>query len=197
MQSHNSDAAAPKRRSTLTLWLILAVCAAPIVASYLAFYVWQPASHVNYGELLEPRAVPDGALRRLDGLAFRFSELRGSWVLLVTDGAQCDERCRLKLTYVRQVRLAQGKETERIERAWLATGEGTPDAKLVAEHPGLNIVRADPGFVAAVLPAPRAAAEHVYVIDPLGNLMMRFPPDPDPRRMLKDVARLLRHSKWK
>jgi hypothetical protein len=118
-------------------------------------------------------------------------------VLVVTDGAQCDERCRLKLTYVRQVRLAQGKETERIERVWLATGEGTPDAKLVEEHPGLNVVRADPGFVAAVLPAPRSAAEHVYVIDPLGNLMMRFPADPDPRRMLKDVARLLRHSKWK
>jgi len=197
MQSHSSDATAPRRRSRLTLWLILAVCAAPLVGSYLAFYFWRPASHVNYGELLQPRPLPDMSLQRLDGKAFRFSELKGDWVLVSADAARCDERCRLKLTYMRQVRLAEGKESERIERVWLVTDADTPAPDLLAEHPGLHVVRADPALGATMLPAPASPADHIYVVDPLGNLMMRFPRDPDPRLILKDVSRLLRHSKWK
>jgi hypothetical protein len=195
MRSPNSDANAP-RRSTLTLWLILAVCAAPIIASYVAYYVWQPSGHVNYGELIAPRSLPDAPLATVDGHFFRWSELRGRWVLLVADRAECDERCRTKLVYTRQVRLAQGKETERIERVWLVTDGGSPDRDLLAQHPELHLVRGTAPD-AVMLPASVSPRDHVYVVDPLGNLMMRFPADPDPRRMLKDISRLLRHSKWK
>jgi hypothetical protein len=197
MQSPSSDASARPRRSTLTLWLILAVCAAPVIGSYIAYYFWQPAGHVNYGELIEPRPVPDAALELTDGRHFRLSDLKGEWLLLAADRAACDERCRLKLTYMRQMRLAQGKEKERIERVWLLTDPGVPDPALVAEHPGLHIVRANRNEILRALPAAASPADHIYVVDPLGNLMMRFPRDADPRRMLKDVSRLLRHSKWK
>ena len=115
MQSPSSDASARLRRSTFTLWLILAVCAAPVIGSYIAYYLWQPAGHVNYGELIEPRPVPDAALELADGRHFRLSDLKGEWLLLAADRAACDERCRLKLTYIRQVRLAAGKEKERID----------------------------------------------------------------------------------
>jgi len=197
MPSHSSDAAAPKRRSRLTLWLILAVCAAPLAAAYLAFYFWRPTSHVNYGELLAPRPVTDMSFQRLDGKPFRFPELKGEWVLVSTDAARCDERCRLKLIYMRQVRLAEGKESERIERVWLITGNDAPAPELLAEHPRLHVVHAEPGLIAKILPAQTSPADHIYVVDPLGNLMMRFPRDPDPRRILRDMSRLLRHSKWK
>lgn len=197
MQSPSSDANPQPRRSRLILWLLIVLCAAPIVASYLAYYVWQPSGHVNYGELLEPRLMPDTELQSIDGKPFRFSELRGVWVLLVADRAECGEPCRTKLTYVRQVRLAQGRETERIERVWLVTDSGAPSPALLAEHPGLRVVRARGSEVAQALPATTTPADHIYVVDPLGHVMMRFPDDPDPRRILKDVSRLLRHSKWK
>jgi hypothetical protein len=197
MQSPNSDVNARARRSRLTLWLIVAVCAAPIIGSYIAYYFWRPTGHVNYGELIEPRSLPDEALQMLDGRPFRWTDLRGKWVLLTADRSGCDERCRTQLVYTRQVRLAQGKETGRVERVWLLTDAGAPDPRLLAQHPGLRIVRADSSETIKILPANLSVAERIYVIDPLGNLMMRFPPDPDPRRMLKDLSRLLRHSQWK
>ena len=195
MQSQDTDAAAKTARSRRTLWLVLAVCAAPMIASYAAFYFWRPAGNVNYGELLEPRALAARPLASIDGAPFLMSDLKGKWVLLTAGPAACDEACRRQLVYTRQVRLAQGRDVGRIERVWLLTDAASPDLALAAEHPGLRIVR--DGEVAAQLPALRSASNHVYVVDPLGHLMMRFPENPDPQRMLKDLSRLLRHSKWK
>jgi hypothetical protein len=172
---------------------MLAVCAAPIIASYLAYYFWPPAGHVNYGELIAPHPLPDVPLAAADGRAFRLRELKGQWVLVLAAPAACDEPCRRNLIYMRQVRLAQGKETDRIERLWLLTGSGDPDPALVAEHAGIIIARNAEGAAPEVLAAPG----RIHIVDPLGNLMMRFPTDPDPRRMLKDLARLVRHSKWR
>jgi hypothetical protein len=193
MDIRASDASERPKRSRLTLWLILATCAAPIIASYAAYYFWTPSAHVNYGELIAPHPLPDAPLAALDGRVLRLAQLKGQWTLMMAAPATCDERCRRNLVYMRQVRLAQGREAGRIERVWLVTGAGNPDPALVAEHPGLHIARGEqsaPGEVAA-------APGQIHVVDPLGNLMMRFPADPDPRRMLKDLARLLRHSKWK
>jgi cytochrome oxidase Cu insertion factor (SCO1/SenC/PrrC family) len=192
-----SDAGAKPERSLKTLWLLIAVCVAPIAASYIAFYFWQPSGQVNYGELLAPRLLPDAGLTAADGARFEWQQFRGSWVLVVADAGGCDEFCRQKLVYIRQIRLAQGKETDRIERVWLLTDGTSPDAALLAQHAGLRVVRAAGAEALAHLPATGAPSDHIYVIDPLGHLMMRYPRDADPRRIVKDVARLLRHSKWK
>ena len=176
---------------------MLALCVAPIAASFIAYYWLQPSGQVNYGELLTPQSLPDASLTTLDGRAFRFGDVKGAWSLVTVGAAACDERCRTHLVYTRQVRLAQGKESERVERLWLLTDMATPDAALLADQPGLRVVRAAGSEALRALPAPRDPAAHVYIIDPLGNLMMRFPENPDPRRMLKDLSRLLRHSKWK
>ena len=197
MQSPGSDAPAPRRRSKLALWLILALCAAPLVASYMAFYWWRPESRVNHGELLQPRVMPDAALERLDGGSFRFSELKGEWLLLVADSGQCDERCRVKLTYTRQIRLAQGREAERIERMWILVDDAVPRPELLAEHPELHVVRGGRATLEMLSPPAGSATDYIFVVDPLGHLMMRYPPDADPRLMLKDLSRLLRQSRWK
>src|SRR5688572_18455832 len=141
MDTPATDTGAKAKRSSRTLWLILATCAAPVIASYAAYYFWLPTSHVNYGELIAPRPLPDAALAATDGGTFRLAELKGQWILLMAAPAACDERCRQSLVYMRQVRLAQGKETTRIERVWLVMDAGTPDPALVAEHPGLRIAR--------------------------------------------------------
>jgi hypothetical protein len=188
---------AEPRRSSAPLWVIIGLCATPMIAAYIAYYVWPPAGHVNYGELIEPTTLPEVELAAIDGRRVRVSDFKGDWLMVVVDDAACAESCQRKLLYTRQVRLAQGTQKDRVERLWILTGAGRPDEALLKEHPELTVAMDASGALVKSLPAARAPADHVYVVDPLGNLMLRFPADPDPRRMLKDMSRLLRHSKWK
>lgn len=184
-----------RRRGRRLALVILALCAAPTVAAWFAYFVWQPQSRTNYGELIEPRSLSDPELRRLEGGSFRFSQLRGKWVLLQIDSAACGDRCRRKLVYIRQARLALGKDAERIERVWFLDDAAVPDPALLREHAGLNVVRAPAGPLPLELPFSGNPAGDIFVVDPLGRLMLRFPGDPDARRMLRDLARLLRASR--
>ncbi len=189
------DATEDRRRGRRIAFVVLALCAAPVVAAWLAYFVWQPQSRLNYGELIEGRAISDPELRRLDGSPFRLSQLRGRWVLLQIDSGACAEGCGKKLLYMRQVRLAQGRDAERIERLWLLADAAPPDAALLREHEGLRVARAPGRPFLAEFPAVRSPSDHIYLLDPLGNLMLRFPSDPDAQRMVKDLARLLRASR--
>ena len=185
--------AVPARRNRAVLWLIVALAAAPVAMSYLVYSFWPPARTVNYGELIEPRPLPDVPLALADGSPFRLSQLKGKWVLVSLDSGQCDAACDRKLLYMRQLRLTQGKEMERVERAWLVSDGAAPRTGAIEPYPGTWVVRADAGLVKQ-FPAPGKASDHIYVVDPLGNLMMRFPADPEPRGMIKDLQRLLRAS---
>ena len=184
---------APRRRNLVSLWLIVALSTAPVAASYLIYYFWRPAGTVNYGDLIGPHVLPDAKLALLDGAPFRLSDLKGKWVLAMIDSASCDARCEKKLVYMRQLRLTQGKNSERIERLWLVSGPGDAPAADAVRKDGARVARADVALLRA-FPAPGEASDHIYVIDPIGNLMMRFPRDPDPRLMIKDLARLLKAS---
>jgi hypothetical protein len=186
------------RRSNRTLWLILAVCLLPFIASVALYLFWQPESFVNYGELLEPAPLSGVVVKTRDGEDFRFDDLRGKWVFLTVDDGACGEYCRKKLYWMRQIRLAQGPEQERIERLWLVPDGVTPAAELTTDAEDVRVVLpADQAFVGR-LPATGVPADHLYLIDPLGNLMMRYPRDLDPNLMKKDVGKLLRISKgWR
>jgi hypothetical protein len=159
------------------LVLVALVCAAPFVLGTLAYLLgWSPGRPGNYGELLAPRGVSLASL----------APLRGKWVLVTADAAACDAHCEKKLYFMRQVRRAQGKDMERVERLWLLSDAGAPRPELLAAIEGTHLARArDPAFT----------PEHIYLVDPLGNLMLRFPRDPDPSRMIKDLQRLLRYSR--
>lgn len=178
------------------LGLIGVLCAAPVIASYVAYYFARIDAQTNHGELLEPRPLPEVRLQLIDGTAFQLSGLKGKWVLLMVDAGGCDDFCQYKLHALRQLRLSQGKDMARIERTWLISDEVTPSAAAVSAYHGTWLVRAAGGDFLKMFPAQGGAADHVYVIDPLGNLMMRYPRDFDPRGMVKDMARLLRRSKW-
>ena len=182
------------RRGRLTLALIVAVCVAPIAASYFLYYVRPPQSRMNYGTLIEPRLLPAATLARVDGSKFSIAELRGRWVMVQIDSSGCADACRRKLYFMRQVRLAQGHDMDRIERLWLIRDAGRVDAGLLRDYDGTHAARAGAEVVAA-FPAEHDAADHIYLVDPLGNLMLRFPRDADPGRMKKDLERLLKVSK--
>ncbi len=187
-----SDAA--PRKKLISLWLIVAVTVAPVAASYLLYFFWPPGATVNYGELLEPRPLPDPKLALADGKPFQLSQLRGKWAIVTVDSGRCDAHCGRKLLYLRQLRLTQGKNTERVERIWLISDDAAPGAEVVAQYQGTWLVRAGGAALLKFFPAQGSTSDHIYLIDPLGNLMMRFPRDPDPRLMIKDLARLLKAS---
>jgi cytochrome oxidase Cu insertion factor (SCO1/SenC/PrrC family) len=185
----------PVGKSRWTLWLIIALCVAPVIASYIAYYVAPPSGHTNYGELLNAPPLPDAPLRLADGTPFALSALRGKWVLLITDSAQCNEACQRKLFALRQLRLAQGKEMERIERAWLISDDATVAPKLAEAYRGTWLVRIGTADTLKSLPAARPVADYIYVLDPLGNVVMRYGSDADPTRIIKDITRLLKPSR--
>jgi cytochrome oxidase Cu insertion factor (SCO1/SenC/PrrC family) len=187
--------APPKKRSLCTLWLLLGLTAAPVVVSYGLYFFWWPERTVNYGDLIEPRPLPDPPLALADGTPFRLSQLRGKWVLLSLDSGACDAHCERKLLYMQQLRRTQGKERDRIERAWLVTDEAAPRAGAAGGFPGTWVVRAGGTELPRLFAAERSATDHIYIVDPLGNLMMRFPRDPEPKRMIRDLARLLKASR--
>jgi cytochrome oxidase Cu insertion factor (SCO1/SenC/PrrC family) len=189
------DDDAARRRGRLKAFFILLVCAAPTIAAYLAFYVWQPAGRVNYGELIEPRPLPAASLVTLAGGPFAVADLKGRWVLVQFDDAACAEPCPQKLFNMRQARVAQGREMDRVERLWVVLDDAAPAAEVARVAEGVHLVRGKGTNLMAVFPAPESVRDHVFLVDPLGNLMLRFPRDADPRRMMKDLQRLLKVSR--
>ena len=163
----------------LKLVAVLLVCAAPLVLAWGAWHFgWGTGSAGNYGELITPRTLSRPP----------FLELRGKWVLVTFDAAACDAYCEKKLYFMRQTRKAQGKEQSRLERLWVVTDAGSPRPEVLAAIEGTHLART--GWDAF----PGNPADHIYLVDPLGNLMLRFPRDPDPSKMIKDLQRLLKYS---
>jgi cytochrome oxidase Cu insertion factor (SCO1/SenC/PrrC family) len=183
------------RNSRLSLWLIGALCTVPVIASYFAYYVAPPGRQTNYGELMHTQPLADAHLRLADGTAFELGQLRGKWILLMTGSAQCGEACRRKLFTLRQLRLTQGKDMERIERAWLISDEEPLPAAVAEDYRGTWLIRAGASELLKRLPADRSPAEHLYIVDPLGNVVLRYASDAEPRKMIKDLTRLLKTSR--
>jgi cytochrome oxidase Cu insertion factor (SCO1/SenC/PrrC family) len=123
------------------------------------------------------------------------ARLKGKWVLLSVDGGACDEYCQRKLYVLRQLRLTQGKDMERIERAWLVDDDAPTGPAVLDEYKGTARIPARGSALLGALPSAGSLRDHVYIVDPLGNLIMRYPRDADPNGMKKDLARLLRASR--
>jgi hypothetical protein len=181
------------------MFALLAVCAAPMIASYFTYYVIKPQSRTNYGTLIDPRAYPIPRLdaTTLDGKPITLDAYKGKWIMLHVDDAACEEECKKKMYDMRQLRLAQGKDMSRVERVWLITDMQPLETMLMREYDGTHMLRAKPELVKAWLPveSDSAVKNHLYMIDPLGNLMMRFPKDADPNKIKKDLSRLLKASR--
>jgi cytochrome oxidase Cu insertion factor (SCO1/SenC/PrrC family) len=181
-------------RSRASLWLIIGLCAAPVVASYLTFYIFTPKAQVNYGELVGTRPLPAATMQLTDGSPFGIERLRGKWVLLMADGGACSAACTKKLFTMRQLRLAQGREMSRIERVWLISDGATLAGGTVAPFAGTWLVRAAGSDLLKALPADNGIESYLYLADPLGNLVLRYSLDADPTRVIKDITRLLKTS---
>lgn len=187
-----------RKRGRWMLWLVLLVCASPIIASYFTYYVIKPEKRNNYGTLIDQRAhpIPAMATTTLDGKPAALEQFKGKWVMLMAAPGACNEACHKQLFAMRQLRTMQGKEMDRIERVWLITDREPLDTMVIREYDGTHMLRADAQAIANWLPVDpgTSVSDHIYMIDPLGHLMMRFPKDPEPRKVHKDIYKLLKAS---
>ena len=181
-------AAATSAGGRRIIFLIAALALAPVVAAYVVYYWFPRQPAANYGTLVTTAPAPLIAGKRADGSPFRLDELRGRWVLLWGAPGDCGFACDKALYATRQARTMQGKDQDRIVRAWVVTGDVMPAPSVLAPHPDLVVIRVS-GSAADLLPGT------VYVIDPLGNLVLRYPDDPDIRGIANDLTRLLKASR--
>ncbi len=197
------DVGAQQRRTTvgrLKMLLVLAVCAAPVIASVLSYFVFKPDGRNNYGSLIQPtRSMPATTLRRLDGQALASASLKGQWLLVAVGPAVCDAACESRLHAQRQLREMLGRERERLDKIWFVTDQTLPAPNLLAAlqaQPEVTVLRYAPSALSQWLaPEPgHALADHLYLIDPMGEWMMRFPVEFDPAKVKRDIDRLLRAS---
>lgn len=181
------------------LLAVVAVCAAPMIFSYLTYYVIKPEGRTNYGALIDPSKYPIPAALgtlALDGKPAALTQFKGKWIMLQPAPGDCQKPCVDQLIAMRQLRVMQNKGMERIERVWLVTDEQPLSTELMKWIDGTHMLRVKPDVLKAWLPVEQGTevTDHMYLIDPLGNLMMRFPKNADPKKVAKDVGKLLKAS---
>lgn len=194
--------AAPKRTRSgrLKMALVLLVCAAPVVASYFAYYVLRPEGRRNYGELISPqRSLPDIEARSLDGLTVSLQSLQGQWLLVQVDSGACAKACQHKLYLQRQLRESLGREKDRLDRVWLISDDAAVSDTLKPAMAQATVLRVPGAGLSQWLEAVPGhdLADHLYLVDPMGHWMLRFPANMDVEgatRAKRDLDRLMRGS---
>jgi hypothetical protein len=197
----DSAAVAQAPNTRVGRWKMLAVllvCAAPVIASYLTYYVIRPEGRRNYGELLDPqRPLPALAAVAPDGRRLELPALKGQWLLLSVAGGACDAACQQHLYFQRQLRESLGREKDRLDWVWLVSDEAALPDSLKPALRDSTVLRVS-GLEQWLQAAPgQRLSDHLYVVDPMGNLMMRFPANMDAAGAAKakrDLERLLRAS---
>jgi len=203
IKTDTGTAPAPRGRRTLILVVLLFLL--PVVAATtLYFSGWKPeGKSLQHGELVQPaRLVGDAELNGADGASYRLGALRGKWALVYISPLPCTEVCRNNLYKMQQVRLAQGRDASRVMRVMIVAGASSEELRDLAQHyPGLiclSSARTTYETLARDFVSSQGTAldvpGRVYLLDPIGNLVLSYAPDADPTGMRKDLARLLRLS---
>ncbi len=177
---------------------LLLVCASPVVASYVTYYWVRPEARRSFGELIEPqRDLPAMVATDLDGKTAPLNDLKGQWLLISVATAACDAACEKNLYFQRQIHAGLGKERVKVDRVWLITDGGEVTGALRSSIAGALMLRVDAQALSQWLmpQAGHALSEHLYLVDPMGRWMMRFPAGIEAEqapKLKRDIERLLR-----
>ena len=196
-------ALADEQRTRTGRWkmlMVMLVCAAPVIASYFMYYVVRPEGRRNYGELIDPqRPVPSITGTDLAGRKTSLPALQGQWLLVSVAGGACDATCEKHLYLQRQLREGLGKDKDRLDWVWLIPDGAPVREELRNAVQQATVLRVDGARLAEWLSPARGhqLADHLYVVDPMGHWMMRFPAGQDTStapQVRKDLERLMRGS---
>jgi cytochrome oxidase Cu insertion factor (SCO1/SenC/PrrC family) len=188
-----------RKRNLRTVGLLAAIFFLPLIASFYMYYgsAWRPAASTAHGELYSPaRPLPQAELRDSKGQVAAVNVFSDKWTLVYIGDGACDDICKNSLYFMRQTRLSLNNEMTRVNRVFLATANCCDNEFLDREHPGLLTLDAS-GPNAASLVAAFPATDRdrsLYVVDPLGNLVMRYDTRDSPKGMLDDLKKLLKLS---
>lgn len=188
------------KNGRLKMLMVLLLCAAPVIASYFTYYVIRPEGRHNFGELINPqKTMPPLVATSLDGQSVNLQTLKGQWLLVSVSGGACDASCQNHLYLQRQLRESLGKEKERLDWLWLISDAAPVPATLLPALKGATVLRLPAEQLSTWLqPAKgQSLADHLYVVDPMNNWMMRFAPGFNTEAAAKakrDIERLLRAS---
>lgn len=181
-------------RGRRTLLLLALVFLGPMAVAMVLYYTgfqWRPSSTTEHGVLYQPvRPLPDLSMTLLGGGDAQF---RGKWTLLYVGPGNCPSDCRAALVTIRQVRRALGRDMDRVQRLFLRTGAGIAAPVSAGQHPGLGLAQTTPGPAWQFL-IDESGAGVIFLVDPLGNLVMRYPAGSPMKGIYTDLKRLLKIS---
>jgi cytochrome oxidase Cu insertion factor (SCO1/SenC/PrrC family) len=188
-----------RKRNLRTIGALAAVFFLPLVASFYMYYAsdWRPAASVANGELYQPaRPLPKVDLLDAKGELAPASVLSEKWTLVYVGNGECDDACKASLYFMRQTRLSLNNEMTRVSRVFLATAQCCNTTFLEREHAGLVLLDASsPQGANLVAAFPAQDRERsLYIVDPLGNLVMRYDTRDTPKGLLADLKKLLKLS---
>lgn len=193
------------KRSRTTLWVMLVLFGLPYVAAFYFYYfadLSEMSQQTNYGTLISPvRQINDIPLTKLDDSDFKFSDMKGKWILISIASSSCAMDCQNNLYKMRQIRKAVGEDRSRINRVLLLTDTLNLSElnKILTEFSGTDVMKPAGDiykkFISGFSVAGEDSENGLYIIDPLGNYMMAYPKDADANKILKDIRRLLKVSK--
>lgn len=188
MNAENANTPPPTSQRR-TLLILLGVFFVPLAAAFILYYGvgWRPSAGSNHGELLQPvRQMPEG-----------LGAEKGQWTLLYVGDGRCDTACQQALVLARQTRLSLNQEMTRASRALVALDFCCNLAYLDKEHQGIKVFALDTDSqreeLLAVLP-PGDLSHSLFIVDPLGNIVMRYDARQEPRGLLTDLKKLLKLS---
>lgn len=188
--------------SRLKLLAIVLACSLPVLLAYLAYYVVRPQGEAAFGELISPvRTVPVAMATGLDGTPVPLQSLKAQWLLVKVDGGDCAQECQKQLVTLRQFRLMLGKDMERVDWVWLISDQAVVNPVLSQglKKDRATVLRAEAQALQAwfVAPQGKLLKDYFFVVDPMGNTMMRLPARFDSAGAAKarrDMDHLLRAS---
>lgn len=184
------------KRGRLKLGLVALVFVAPLIAAAWMFYGdsgWQPVGRTNHGHLLEPIVN----LNELPGQPplKSLAATGGRWLLIYANDGACLAPCREALYRMRQARLMLGNDMTRVARIFLHGDIGPDKVWLDEEHKGLiTISNAGLNDTLNLKRPASLGSGGLFLVDPLGNLVMYFAADLAPDDMVGDIEHLLELS---
>lgn len=194
-----TQVAQPKPSRRIFLWAFLAFFA-PLILAFILYYGagWHPGRTSNKGDLISPViSLPDVALTKPDGSSLDTHWLQRKWTLVYVGNGACEQACRDALLITRNIRLLLGKDSLRVQRAFLFAGVCCDQSYFSSEQGDLIIGRIDDAVaqpVLSLLPSDAGdpvQAGRIYIVDPLGNLMMSYRRGADASDLHSDLKKLL------